>query len=184
MYSHFKTASDSEILLSELMLPNHTNFSGKIHGGVILSLMDKAAFSCASKHSAHYCVTASVNRVDFLHPIEVGELVTLKARINYAGNSSMVIGIRVESQTIQTGEVKHCNSSYFTMVAKDKDGHSVKVPGLIIRNNNELRRFLRAVKGLKSTVERDNEFKASNFSPGEHNTDLSSYNVKLMLTDK
>ncbi|MCB0475036.1 MAG: acyl-CoA thioesterase [Flavobacteriaceae bacterium] len=183
MHSHYKTTSDSEILLSELMLPNHTNFSGKIHGGVILSLMDKAAFSCASKHSGHYCVTASVNRVDFLHPIEVGELVTLKARINYAGNSSMVIGIRVESQIIQTGEIKHCNSSYFTMVARDKNGNSAKVPGLIIRNTNELRRFLRAVKGLKSTIERDNEFKAANFDPGEHHIDLTTFNVKLMLTE-
>ena len=77
------------------------NFRRKIHGGFILSLMDKAAFASASKFSGQYCVTASVNRVDFLNPIEVGELVTMKSSVNYVGNSSMVVGIRVESQNIR-----------------------------------------------------------------------------------
>ncbi|MCL4142761.1 UNVERIFIED_CONTAM: hypothetical protein GTU68_045405 [Idotea baltica] len=163
------------------MQPNYSNFSGKIHGGFILSLMDKAAFACASKFSGQYCVTASVNRVDFLSPIEVGELVTMKARINYVGNSSMVVGIRVESQNIQTGEVKHCNSSYFSMVAKDENGKSVKVPGLVIRDNNELRRFLRSVKRLKSSHERDEEFKLENFNKSKIKVNLESYNVKLEL---
>ena len=75
----YKKTEASKITLTELMLPSHSNFSGKIHGGFILSLMDKAAFSSASKFSGQYCVTASVNRVDFLNPIEVGELVTLKS---------------------------------------------------------------------------------------------------------
>jgi len=112
MHKLYKKAEDSEVTLTELMLPSHSNFSGKIHGGFILSLMDKAAFSSASKFSGHYCVTASVNRVDFLNAINVGELVTLKSRVNYVGHSSMVVGIRVESQNIQTGEIKHCNSSF------------------------------------------------------------------------
>jgi len=179
MQSKFKTSSDSEIILTELMLPTYSNFSGKIHGGFILSLMDKAAFACASKYSGQYCVTASVNRVDFLNPIEVGELVTMKAQINYVGNTSMVVGIRVESQNIQTGEVKHCNSSYFSMVAKDENGKNVKVPGLIIRNNNELRRFLRSIKRLKSSNERDHEFRLENFNPKLHQNHLDSYNIKM-----
>ena len=113
----FKTPNESEVILTELMLPSYSNFSGKIHGGFILAMMDKAAFASASKFSGEYCVTASVNRVDFLNPIEVGELVTLRAKVNYVGHSSMVVGIRVESQNIRTGIIKHCNSSYFSMVA-------------------------------------------------------------------
>lgn len=159
----YKSAIDSEVILTELMLPSNSNFNGKIHGGFILSLMDKAAFASASKFSEQYCVTASVNRVDFLNPIEVGELVTLKARVNYVGNSSMVVGIKVESQNIRTGVVKHCNSSYFSMVAKDKAGNSVKVPGLIIFNLTELRRFLRSIKRIKMRNERKIEFSADSF---------------------
>ena len=132
MNTGFKTVASSHITISELMLPSHTNFSGKIHGGYILSLLDQIAFASASKFSGNYCVTASVDTVNFLKPIEVGELVTMKASVNYVGKSSMIIGIRVEAENIQTGAIKHCNSSYFTMVAKDNDGKSVAVPGLII----------------------------------------------------
>ena len=101
--------------------------------------MDQVAFACASKHSGQYCVTASVNRVDFLQPIQVGELVSLKASVNYTGRTSMVVGLRVESENIKTGAVKHCNSSYFTMVAKDDDGKSVAVPGLILDSEESVR---------------------------------------------
>ena len=125
--SVFKTIKSSKVTISELMLPSHTNFSGKIHGGYILSLLDQIAFACASKFCGNYCVTASVDTVDFLNPIEVGELVTMKASVNYVGKSSMIIGIRVEAENIRTGIVKHCNSSYFTMVAKDTEGKNVTV---------------------------------------------------------
>ena len=177
----FKGILDSEVILTELMLPSHSNFSGKIHGGFILSLMDKAAFASASKFSSQYCVTASVNRVDFLNPIEVGELVTLKARVNYVGNSSMVVGIRVESQNIQTGKIKHCNSSYFSMVAKDENGNSIKVPGLIIQDHNELRRFLRSIKHIKMRNERNTEFSVENFIPDDYESVLKGYNVKIAI---
>lgn len=101
----FKTVASSDISISQLMLPSHTNFSGKIHGGYILSLLDQIAFACASKFSGNYCVTASVDTVNFLNPIEVGELVTMKASVNYVGTSSMIIGIRVEAENIQTGTI-------------------------------------------------------------------------------
>lgn len=179
MNENFRKAEDSEVTLTELMLPSHSNFSGKIHGGYILSLMDKAAFASASKFSSQYCVTASVNRVDFLNAIEVGELVTLRARVNYVGRSSMVVGIRVESQNIRTGEVKHCNSSYFSMVAKDLDGKSVKVPGLIIENDNSLRRYLRSIKHIKMRNERKIEFSSENFDTDKYKHELKGYNVKI-----
>lgn len=177
----YRTTLDSEVILTELMLPSHSNFSGKIHGGFILALMDKAAFASASKFSGQYCVTASVNRVDFLNPIEVGELLTLKARVNYVGNSSMVVGIRVESQNIRTGEVKHCNSSYFSMVAKDLDGKSVKVPGLIIEDENGLRRFLRSIKHIKMRNERKLEFSKDMFEAEKYIDMLKGFNVKIEI---
>jgi uncharacterized protein (TIGR00369 family) len=178
---NFKKPDDSEIILTELMLPSHSNFSGKIHGGFILSLMDKAAFASASKFSGQYCVTASVNRVDFLNAIEVGELVTMRAKVNYVGHSSMVVGIRVESQNIRTGVIKHCNSSYFSMVAKDETGKTVKVPGLIISNLNDMRRFLRSIKHINMRNERKMEFSKNTFEPEKYKEALNGYNVKLEL---
>lgn len=181
MNINFKTPNESEVILTELMLPSHSNFSGKIHGGFILSLMDKAAFASASKFSGNYCVTASVNRVDFLNAIEVGELVTLRAKVNYVGYSSMVVGIRVESQNIRTGIIKHCNSSYFSMVAKDENGKTVKVPGLVISNLNDMRRFLRSIKHIKMRNERKLEFSKNIFEPEKYKDALKDYNVKLEL---
>ena len=144
------TVKASKITLSELMLPSHSNFSGKIHGGYLLKLMDQIAFACASKYSGCYCVTASVDTVDFLNPVDVGELVTLKASVNYVGKTSMVVGIRVTSEHIQTGIKKHCNSSYFTMVAKDENGQNVQVPKLILSNLEEVRRFYDSINRIEN----------------------------------
>ncbi len=107
----FKSASDSETVITELMVPSYTNFGGKIHGGVILSLMDKVAYVCASKHARAYCVTASIDTVDFLASVEVGELVSLKARIVYVGRRSMVVGISVDSEDVTSDTMKHTNTS-------------------------------------------------------------------------
>jgi len=177
----FKHTTDSHVTITELMLPSHSNFSGKIHGGYILNLMDQIAFACASKHSQNYCVTASVNRVDFLNPIDVGELVTLRASINYTGRTSMVVGVRVESENIQTGKKKHCNSSYFTMVAKDENGKNVPVPGIIIDSEQKVRRFARSIKRQEQSRKRSNNFKASEFKIEDHLETLKTQNAKLEL---
>jgi uncharacterized protein (TIGR00369 family) len=177
----FKTVASSNIRISELMLPSHTNFSGKIHGGYILSLLDQIAFACASKFSGNYCVTASVDTVNFLKPIEVGELVTMKACVNYVGNSSMIIGIRVEAENIQTGKIKHCNSSYFTMVAKDKEGNSMLVPGLILSNMNEVRRFCNCIKQIALKKEKDLHEEKFDYTSEESLESLKKYNIKLEL---
>ena len=181
MSTTLKTVASSYISISELMLPSHTNFSGKIHGGYILSLLDQIAFACASKFSGNYCVTASVDTVNFLKPIEVGELVTMKASVNYVGKSSMIIGIRVEAENIQTGVVKHCNSSYFTMVAKDKEGNSVPVPGLIISNLKEVRRFCNCLKQIALKKERDLHEEIFDYSSIETIESLKKYNVSIEL---
>ena len=175
----YKAPKDSKIIMTQLMLPSHSNFSGKIHGGYVLNLMDQIAFACASKHSGQYCVTASVNRVDFLNPIEVGELLTLRAMVNFTGRTSMVVGLRVESENIQTGEKKHCNSSYFTMVAKDDKGKSVPVPGLILNTKESVRRFTRSIIRKEQATIRDNHFKPEEFNVTHHLTLLEGHNARV-----
>jgi len=175
----FKSPKESRVSITELMLPAHSNFSGKVHGGHILNLMAQIAFACASKHSQYYCVTASVNKVDFLNPIEVGELVTLRASVNYTGRTSMVIGVRVESENITTGKKKHCNSSYFTMVAKDEHGKSVPIPGLIVENEQGVRRFSRSIRRKEHVKKRSTNFEQSAFKIEDHISELENQNVKI-----
>ncbi len=145
-----KTVESSKVTMTQLMLPSYANFSGKIHGGYILNLLDQIAFASASKYTETYCVTASTDRVDFLNPVEVGHLLTMKASVNYVGNTSVVVGIRVESQNIQTGEIKHCNSSYFTMIAKDHDGKNMTVPRLKLTSKNDVRRFYNTIQRIEN----------------------------------
>ena len=97
----YKSVAFSQATITELMIPSYSNFGGKIHGGILLSLMDKVAYVCAAKHAGNYCVTASIDTVDFLQPVEVGELVSLMASVNYVGNTSLVVGIRVISENIK-----------------------------------------------------------------------------------
>ena len=179
MNEKFKEISDSHVTISILMLPSHSNFNGKIHGGHVLSLMDQIAFAFASKHSGVYCVTASVDTVDFLKPIEIGELVTMKASVNFVGTSSMLIGIRVEAENIKTGECKHCNSSYFTMVAKDSDGKSVPVPGLILKTKDDIRRFAKSIKRYDNKKKRREEFHETDFVSEEYKHIVETYKVKI-----
>jgi uncharacterized protein (TIGR00369 family) len=142
-----KSVSYSRTTITELMIPSYANFGGKIHGGILLSLMDKVAYACAAKHAGTYVVTVSVDGVNFLHPIEVGELLSLHASINYVGRTSMVIGIRVVSENIKTGEKKHTNTSYFTMVAKDDiTGKPTEVPELLLETKDDIRRCLESIK--------------------------------------
>lgn len=183
METEFKKVRDSAVVITELMLPSHQNFNGKIHGGYILSLMDQVAFACASRHSGNYCVTASIDTVDFLSPIEIGELVTMKASVNYVGTSSMVIGIRVDSENIKTREKKHCNSSYFTMVAKSKEDKNVAVPGLILSNKVEVKRFVRGLTRREMKSLYKEEFQTVDFSSDELLQRLKDYRVKVEISD-
>ena len=177
----YKTVQASKVVISQLMLPSYTNFSGKIHGGYILSLLDQIAFATASKYSGNYCVTASVDTVDFVNPIEVGELVTMKACVNYVGRTSMIVGIRVEAENIQTGKVKHCNSSYFTMVAKNEKGESVEVPRLLLCNLEEVRRFYKSVHHVALKKQKDLNEDTFDYKSKEALENLSQYNVKLEM---
>ncbi|OIQ22121.1 MAG: acyl-CoA thioesterase [Flavobacterium sp. MedPE-SWcel] len=181
MDTNYRKLTTSRVTISELMLPSHTNFSGKIHGGYILMLMDQIAFAAASKYSGCYCVTASVDKVDFLNPIEVGELVTMKASVNYVGNSSMVVGIRVISQNIQTEKIKHCNSSYFTMVGKDENGNTVHVPRPVITSLQEVRRFHNAIKRIELKKQRNQDKESFDHTSPEALEALKPLNIKINL---
>ncbi|MEM6582570.1 MAG: acyl-CoA thioesterase [Pseudomonadota bacterium] len=137
----YKCPTDSDTTITELMIPAYANFGGKIHGGILLSMMDKVAYACASKHAETYCVTVSVEGVDFLQPVEVGDLVSMMARVNYVGRTSLVVGIRVTAENVIKQEKKHTNTSYFTMVAKDSSGARATVAGLKLSSEDDVRRF-------------------------------------------
>lgn len=141
-----RTVEYSKTTITELMIPSYANFGGKIHGGILLSLIDKVAYACASKHAGNYCVTVSVDGVVFLQPVEVGDLVSLHASINYVGNSSLVVGIKIIAENVKEGTVKHTNTSYVTMVAKGDDNKPSKVPPLILDKPVEVRRFFEAMR--------------------------------------
>lgn len=141
-----KPVSASRTTITELMVPAYANFGGKVHGGILLSLMDKAAYACASRHAGTYCVTVSVDGVDFLRPADVGDLVSLKASVNYVGRTSLVVGIRVTAENVQNNTKKHTNTCYFTMVARDGEGKPVTVPPLILETEEDLRRFVTAAE--------------------------------------
>lgn len=146
----FRTVKASQTILKELMVPSYANFGGKVHGGVLLSLMDKIAYTCAASHARRYCVTASIDSVDFINPVEVGELLTLYASVNYVGRSSMEIGIKIVSEDFHNGVVKPTNTSYFTMVAVDEETRKpVPVPGLILEDDIEIKRFLEGMMRRK-----------------------------------
>lgn len=147
--SNYRLIKFSKTTLTERMIPSYANFGDKIHGGILLSLMDKIAYVCAAKHVGNYCVTASIDTVDFLQPMEVGELVSLLASVNYVDHSSMVVGIRVISENVKTHEVKHTNTSYFTMVVMDDDHITLQVPGLLLTTQQEVRRFMEAMERKK-----------------------------------
>lgn len=144
----------SQTTITELMIPAYANFGGKIHGGILLSLMDKVAYACSSKHAGTYCVTVSVDKVEFLQPVEVGDLVSLMASVNYVGKTSLVVGIRVVAENVKHGIIKHTNSSFFTMVAKGDDDKPALVPKLILENKEDIKRFIEAMqmKEIKNAI--------------------------------
>jgi acyl-CoA hydrolase len=179
----FKSTSDSETVLTELMIPSYANFGGKVHGGILLSLMDKVAYVTAAKHSSAYVVTVSVEGVEFLSPIEVGDLVSLKARVNYVGLTSMIVGIRVEALNPKSGVVRHTNSCYFTMGAKDDNGKPTTVPGLHLSDEESIRRFAegRALKHLSKQKSKLLKVDFHSKTVGELLSDLSSERIEVTL---
>ena len=129
-----------QLAMSVLMTPDMANFSGNVHGGTILKLLDQVAYACASRYAARYVVTVSVDQVVFREAIHVGELVTFLASVNDTGTSSMEVGIKVVAEDIRSQAVRHANSCFFTMVALDDDGRPTAVPALQPATPDEQRR--------------------------------------------
>lgn len=133
---------DSRYLtMTEVMTPEKANFAGNIHGGHILRLLDQAAYACAARYSSHYVVTLSINQIQFKQPVHVGELVTCLASVNYVGHSSMQIGIKVVAENLKTGETRHTNSCFFTMVAMDEHMKPAIVKQLELKTKQQKRRY-------------------------------------------
>ncbi len=131
----------AELTMTVLMTPDMANFSGKVHGGALLKLLDEVAYACASRYAGRYCVTLSVDQVNFREPIHVGELVHFLARVNYTGNTSMEVGVKVVAENIRERSVRHANSCFFTMVAMGDEGKPTPVPPLVPDTAEEKRRF-------------------------------------------
>ena len=145
-----------QLTMTVLMTPDTANFTGGVHGGTILKLLDQVAYACASRYAASYVVTLSVDQVLFRQPIRVGELVTFLASVNHTGTSSMEVGIKVMAENIRTKEVRHVNSCFFTMVAVGDDRRPVPVPPLTPVTADEKRRHDAAAarKQLRQELER------------------------------
>ena len=132
-----------ELTMSVLMTPNMTNFSGNVHGGVLLKLLDEVAFACASRYAGCYVVTLSVDQVLFKQPVHVGEIVTFYACVNHVGHTSMEVGIKVVAENFLERTMRNTTRCYFTMVAYDK-GKSVAVPPLTLDTEIQKKRFREA----------------------------------------
>jgi uncharacterized protein (TIGR00369 family) len=126
------------------MNPQDANPAGNVHGGVIMRLIDTTGGVVAMRHGRTNAVTASIDRLDFHHPVRIGDLVVLKASLNFVGKSSMEVGVRVEAENIMTGEVRHTASAYITYVALDENGRPTTVLPLILETEDEARRNLEA----------------------------------------
>ena len=130
-----------QLSMSVLMTPDKANFSGNVHGGALLKMLDEVAFACAKRYAGRYVVTLSVDQVIFKEPIHVGELVTFLASVNYTGRTSLEIGVKVMTENIHERTVRHTNSCYFTMVAVDAAGRPSPVRPLLPDTLTERRRY-------------------------------------------
>jgi uncharacterized protein (TIGR00369 family) len=135
-----KRVSESRITIAQQMNPEDANPYGNVHGGVIMKLIDTAGGVAAGRHCRTNVVTASIERLDLLQPIFIGDLVTLKASINMVGRTSMEVGVRVESENLRTGEIRWVASAYLTYVALGSDHRPIPVPPLVLETEDDIRR--------------------------------------------
>ena len=147
-----RSPSASESLVSELMMPHQVNNHGHVFGGVVLSMVDRAAGVASMRHAGRPCVTVSFDRVDFKEPIFTGEVVTCRARVNYVGTTSMEIGVRVEAENLFTRETRHTNSCYLTFVAIDANHRPIPVPPLKLETPEDERRFREGRKRREARI--------------------------------
>jgi acyl-CoA hydrolase len=156
-----RSPRESQHETAEMMMPADANVLGHVFGGVILAMMDTAAAVAAFRHARTNCVTVSIDRVDFREPIHVGDLVVMKASVNYVGRTSLEVGVRVEAEEMTTGRRRHTNSCYLTFVAIDRNGRPIEVPPLRPETTDEIRRHDAAKERRRRRLEeRDAERRA------------------------
>ena len=148
-----KKVSESIVTMTELVLPNHTNQLGNLLGGQLMQWIDICAALCAAKHNQRVCVTASVDRIDFHHPINLGDAVSLVASVNRVFRTSMEIGVKVYAERFKKGEKIHTNTAYLTFVAVDNDGKPTQALSAIPDTEDEKRRYEEAL------IRRENRLK-------------------------
>lgn len=148
-----RTCRESQHETSEIMMPQHANNLGHVFGGVILSMMDRTAAVAAIRHARNACVTVSIDRVDFREPIHLGDLVVMKASVNFAGRTSVEVGVRVEAEDLITGARRHTNSCYMTFVAVDRNGRPMPVPAVVPETADEKRRHAAAQERRRVRLE-------------------------------
>jgi acyl-CoA hydrolase len=145
--------STEPVVVTMLMTPEMANFSGNVHGGNILKILDQVAYACAARYSGHYAVTLSVDQVLFKEGIKIGELVNFYSSVNYVGTTSMEVGIKVVAEDVHTHKKRHTNSCFFTMVALDENGRPTPVPPLDITGPDQQRRYIAAKMRKELRVE-------------------------------
>ncbi len=136
-----KTVCESRVELAQVMLPVDANPAGNVHGGTIMKLIDTAGGIAAQRHCRTNVVTASMDRLDFYEPVFVGELLILRASVNYVGTTSVEVGVRVEAENLMTGQLRHTNSSYLTVVSLDENRRPAPVPKILPETKHDERRF-------------------------------------------
>ena len=139
-----KKVQDSIVIMAQLMNPQDANIAGNVHGGVLMKLIDNAGGASAMRHARDNVVTASIERLDFHHPVFIGDFVTLRACVNFVGKTSLEVGVRIEAENLQTGVTRHTTSAYLTFVALDTNGRPLPLPPLILETDEEIRRNLEA----------------------------------------
>lgn len=148
--------SEISLVLTHLMMPADANYMGSIHGGIIMKLIDEAAAACAYRFCRTNVATAAIDRIDFHHPVQIGDLVRLRATVNYTGRTSMEVGVRVEAEDLRSGRVTHTNSAYVVFVAINDAGRPTPVPPLVPETSQQKIRFAAAEKRrLKRLKERE-----------------------------
>jgi acyl-CoA hydrolase len=147
-----KKISESQVIMTELVLPHHTNQLGSLFGGQLMRWIDVCASVCASKHNQRVCVTASVDRIDFHHPIKLGDAVNLIASVNRVFKSSMEIGVKVYAQNFREGKKVHTNTAYLTFVSVDENGKPVQAVEAVPESEDEKRRYEEALNRRESRL--------------------------------
>jgi len=147
-----KSVRNSQVEMTEMVLPNHTNRLGNLLGGQLMHWIDICAAIASFRHTSRVCVTASVDNLNFLHPIKEGEVVILQGSVNRAFTTSVEVGVKVTSENLLTGTRKHANTAYLTFVAIDEDGHPVPVPPVRPSSPAEKQRYADAARRRKNRL--------------------------------